>query len=194
MELKTFTVYVILKVSYPASFQLFLYFLTWQSKKLKFTNLSFFLLKPLANLLQFVLNFLSLLHTTSQKFLLVCCQTVHLLVLITHLCNPVIHKSPFWVRKISYQFLYFPLYCFDCCFLWLQFLTKTLQKCAYAILKFINIKQKDILVIFKTFCHNMVISTDYEIICIAKIGCLSLKHLGTALVNTAARAFLEDFD
>lgn len=100
-------------------------------------------------------------------------------MLITHLCNPVIHKSPFWVRKISYQFLYFPLYCFDCCFLWLQFLTKTLQKCAYAILKFINIRQNDILVIFKTFCHYMVISTDYEIVCIAKIGCLSLKHLGT---------------
>lgn len=35
----------------------------------------------------------------------------------------------------------------------------------------------------------MVISTDYEIVCIAKIGCLSLKHLGTALVNTAARLF-----
>lgn len=46
-------------------------------------------------------------------------------------------------------------------------------------------RQKDILVIFKTIFHNMVISTDYEIVCIAKIGCLSLKHLGTALVNTA---------
>lgn len=62
------------------------------------------------------------------------------------------------------------------------------------MLKYINIRQKDILVIFKTYCHYMVISTDYEIVCIAKIGCLSLKHLGTALVNTAARAFLEDFD